>query len=545
MISNSLKKLNKLEGYDWVSFICILLISIFPLFFNFPYRVNIYLSWEGAYRMYMGQMPFADFGLPMGYAYWLIPSLFFKLFGPYLASLIKAQVVINLASGLAFYSVLGSFNVKSPFRTIAVIVFCISYSLFNFWPWYNHSVIVFQLIGLAFLLKGVFSDSKWNFLHGVFAGFFTFLSMFTKQDAGGMALMLALGMLAINVFYEKDWKKPVVFISSYVLFAAIFILPLLDHGFTYWFNYGQLPHNSRLVTKDFIDAIFGGSQWEKFYLFLVFIVIIGKSKNFKEYLRDRNQVLFAAFTIFILGEALLLQVTSYTPPNNNIFFHSFGFAYALSQLPLGINISNKKAFAGCLMLVLFWWSGSYWKYIDRIIKRAIPTYGQVDENKISIKTFMKHETTNNVSMEKWVFSSLPAFQNIYMPESTVKGIDRLLDLPLVKSRKKLKVLNMSELTPLAQAMPYELESGMPLWYHLGVGIFKEQVDMFCERIEDGYYDMVLFEEVPYLNNFFPKRVHETLDKHYQHTDKFLAPRRPTNASIHVYLKKDYDQVLND
>ncbi len=66
----------------------IVLLAVFPAFGTFPYRINIFLSYEGAYRMYLGQFPFRDFGLPMGYMYWVIPAVFFKIFGPYMMSLV-------------------------------------------------------------------------------------------------------------------------------------------------------------------------------------------------------------------------------------------------------------------------------------------------------------------------------------------------------------------------------------------------------------------------------------------------------------------------
>src|SRR3954470_5964791 len=77
-----------------------------PLLFNNPYRINIFLSWEGAYRMSIGQMPFRDYSLPMGYGYWVIPAVFFKIFGPTFFSLIKAQVFINFIALLAFRGIL-------------------------------------------------------------------------------------------------------------------------------------------------------------------------------------------------------------------------------------------------------------------------------------------------------------------------------------------------------------------------------------------------------------------------------------------------------
>src|SRR6476469_9604915 len=92
----------------------IVLLALLPLFMTFPYRVNIFLSWEGAYRLSQGQIPFKDFGMPLGYMYWVIPALFFKVFGTQMITLVKAQVLINILSGLAFRSILKSLLVRPP-----------------------------------------------------------------------------------------------------------------------------------------------------------------------------------------------------------------------------------------------------------------------------------------------------------------------------------------------------------------------------------------------------------------------------------------------
>ena len=126
-----------------------------------------------------------------------------------------------------------------------------------------------------------------------------------------------------------------------------------------------------------------------------------------------------------------------------------------------------------------------------------------------------------------------------MPPSTADGIHRLMNMELVKSRKNLKVLNMSELTPLAAEIPYKLEENgqLPLWYHLGVGMFNRQAEIFEKRIGEHYYDLILFEYVPTLNNFYPFRVRDSLRVHYKLIDSFMAPRRgDTKGTIEVYIK---------
>lgn len=124
-----------------------------------------------------------------------------------------------------------------------------------------------------------------------------------------------------------------------------------------------------------------------------------------------------------------------------------------------------------------------------------------------------------------------------MPGPTVEGIDRLLQMPEIKGKEQPKVLNMSELTPLAYEIHYALETGQPLWYHKGVGMFQKETDAFCKKIENQEYDVVLFETIPYLNNFYPDEVRECLIKNYQLRDRFLAPRRPTDSHIEVYTRR--------
>ncbi|MFZ6014418.1 MAG: hypothetical protein ACOYXT_29030, partial [Bacteroidota bacterium] len=131
-----------------LEFAITLVFCFIPLTFNNPFRINIFLSWEGAYRLYLGQMPFRDFSLPMGYGYWVIPALFFKIFGPSMYSLIKAQVFINLISVISFRAILKELKVSPAVIFLSVVVFCFSYVSFNFWPWYNHIVFVFELVAI-------------------------------------------------------------------------------------------------------------------------------------------------------------------------------------------------------------------------------------------------------------------------------------------------------------------------------------------------------------------------------------------------------------
>ena len=522
----------------WLETAVIIVLTIVPLLSSFPYRINIFLTWEGAYRLYLGQIPFKDFKLPMGYAFWVIPALFFKFFGPFLITLVKAQVLINIISGLSFRSILKSFRINPGLRLVSVLLFCVSYSFFNFWPWYNHTVIVFELVGLSFLLKYILrkQTSFSSFAYLSLSTFFLFASFFTKQDGGGLAFMLAFFLVVYHAIVDKKYVDIGWFLLSYGIWGLIFVLPLLEYDFGYWFNLGQEPHNSRIQLWDFVTVGLRESTWEKFYLGILIIIFLTKLDSLTSFFKDKTAFLFYLFTLGILVQALIFQVTSYTPPNNNIFFHSFAFAYILSLTNYSHQLMRLSHLAVLSLVVLLWWSGTYWKYIDRKITRLFPAMLQVDEDKISRSTYVVAKNSDNINMAQWAFSDAEAFQKIYMPEPTVQGIDRILAMDIVQ-RENVKVLNMTELTPLAYEIGYEPEKDKPLWYHKGVGIFQGEIDTYVSEISQGKYDVVLFEVIPYLNNFFPNEIREALQQHYHLQDRFLAPRRPTDSHIEVYVKQ--------
>lgn len=522
----------------------IVLFACVPLFFTFPYRVNIFLSWEGAYRMNHDQLPFRDFGIPMGGMYWVIPAIFFKLFGAKMITLVKAQVFINIISGLAFRSILKSCEVQPGIRFLSVIIYCISFSFFNFWPWYNHTVIVYEFIGLAFLLKSIHTEnSRYGIVWLLLASLFTCFSFMTKQDGGGMAMLISLILLIYDCWSKKKWAPLFLFIGAFAVFLFLMIAPFLQYDFRYWFNHGQPPHTTRISIQEIVDEFFGASVWIKFYLFFILVILFIRFGDWKEFRRQQQQVLFLLLTVCILGEAAVFQVTSYTPPDNNIFFHSFAIAFILSALAdRVVNFNKTKIILISFVGIMVWWSGVYWNYIQRIIQRTFPSIvtsvSPTEENIVNSKTFMINLDTTEVPMAQWKFTGLRSFDKIYMPPSTVDGIHRLLDMDIVKNKKDLHVLNMTELTPLSVEIPCHIDAGpdIPLWYHLGVGMFNREAKMFEKRIAGKQYDLVLFEYIPSLNNFFPFRVRDSLQVHYQKIDSFSAPRRgDTPGMIEVYI----------
>ncbi len=199
-------------------------------------------------------------------------------------TLVKAQVFINIIGGLAFRWILKSFNIPAAVSLVGILVFCLTYSLPNYWPWYNNTVIFYELIALAFLCHFLSRSTvpklalyTWPALSGAFV----FFSFFTKQDGGGLALLVCLALLIYDAIIEKRWQPIAAFAGGLLITALVIILPLTKYEFGYWFNHGQPPHSSRVSISDILKEFLLASQWLKFYLALIIIILFATIKKLR------------------------------------------------------------------------------------------------------------------------------------------------------------------------------------------------------------------------------------------------------------------------
>jgi hypothetical protein len=509
--------------------------ALFPLFFELSYQINLYMIWEGAYRLSLGELPYRDFGIPMGVCSWLVPALFFKLFGPTLFTLAKAQAFMNIVSGLAFRWILINNGAKFYTRFLSIFIFSLTFILGLYWPQYNHTVIIFQLVAIGFLFH-FFSHAQqkfsWAFLVG--SGFFFTVAFFTKQDGGALGLLIGIILVVIHAFQLRTVKPAIIFASTVVALFLLFILPFLQHDFGYWFNYGQAPHYARVSIQDLLRVNMEESRWEKFYFILALILLY---VQWQKGTITRMSFLFTLLILGILVQAMIYQVTSYVPKDNNFFFHAFASAFIFVQLQNFSWYQSRLTFLVLLISISLWWSEKYWKYADKVLTKTV--FKPSSKDVVSINTYILQPPDCNfyADLSTWGKSSLHAFQNIRMPKSTVTGIDRLISLAnQVRLEKEPAILNMSELTPLAVEANFKLEKG-PLWYHLGVGMFERELTHFLTQISNQRYDVVVFEHLPLLNNFYPFAIREKLIQEYIRVDSFEAPRIVYPGTIEVYVSK--------
>lgn len=493
-----------------------------PFFISFPYRVNIFLSWEGAYRLSIGQIPYKDFGLPMGIGYWLIPAFFFKIFGPSMLTLIKSQFLINLMSILSLRGILYNLRVNPIIVSLALLVFCLTYVINNFWPWYNHAVVVFELVAIFFLTRSfgaVKSRMKYALL--IASAFFTVVSFFTKQDVGALCFLICFFLLLYETVLSSGRTLIAVYLVSVALMCIVAIIPFVQYDFFYWFNYGQFPHNPRVSFPLLLNTFLAGSQEEKIYLAAI-TVAIALSGSFREFLANRNFFMLAVISVMMIAQAILTRVTSPLPTDHMTYYHVFGFIMLISFIPWNKwSATLWPAIAICVCIVVLY-SGGYWKYLSAF-------FNFKTENRTLAAGAMKEGGG-------WQHSKYETLRGISMPVSTIRGIDSIMKIPGIR-KEGLKVLNMSELTTLAKELNYEPITGHPLWYHVNIGMFQKEIDKIKTNVANRYYDVVLFEDIPSLTEFYPYQVRDHLKLYYSPYCKFLAPRKLEDSTIEVYIKE--------
>ncbi len=533
------EKLLKIIGLSIFAIFCCL-----PMFIDFPFTANIYLTYEGAYRMYLGQLPFKDFGTSVGPGMWLLPALFFKIFGPFFSSLIKAQVFINVISGVCLRALLKKLNVSEATIFITLMLFYSTYVLTHFWPWYNHSVFFYQIIALLFLVWSFYSIPRYKTLLFIFlASFFTVISFLTKQDGGGFTFLISNAVLIFVSIKRKNIKYIVVYNVFLAALLAIFIFIFKPFNLFYWFNLGQYPHISRLYITDILHDFLSKSQLMKFFLFAILLVLMNelmRYRDVKEFIKSNNEkyIVLIIITFSVIFESTIIQVTSYFPHVTINYFYAFGMVFILNELQKRKFFDPGKLiyFIFSLLAITIIWSNYYWFYGQKVF----PSLSINKKEETAISKYNQYnivqDTIKKVSQTKWVKTGLKSTDNIKFPEESKKGILQLVELSK-RYNKEIRVLNMSQLTFLAYEMNFipEASSRQPLWYHRGVNVFDKEVEYLCEQVRKQEYDIIIFQDIPKLRDYFPHDVINCAKNYYSKEFDFRSSWTHSDSLIEVYI----------
>jgi hypothetical protein len=274
----------------------LILLCLIGLAFAFFSRNLVYfrdyaITFEGGYRLFLGQIPFRDFFSPVGPGSFLLPALFFKVFSPNWTVFLYVQQFENFLFILLLYGILVRLHVRSLILCISLITFSLCYLLLQTHPWYNTTAI---LLMFAVVWLSLFP----RIIYIINAGLFVGVAILTKQDVGLLSFFIGGFCIAIlslgsnldqflpsleslknRTLVRIMIKRLLFFFLSAAFVVFIFATLTNSQKFIYWFNYGQAPHSHRAILHwgllGYLLTLLPGLFFNNFRLFLagVFLVI--------------------------------------------------------------------------------------------------------------------------------------------------------------------------------------------------------------------------------------------------------------------------------
>lgn len=283
-----MKKDNYFKGeeYSKIDFIIVIILSViildlqlFGIFGRTTFQQDMANVFEGGYRIMNNQVPYRDFFIPMGPVVFYMQAFFNFIFGNNVLSMAMHSFFLSLILCIIFY-----FLLRREFNTILSFVFAfffyLSFSGMTFHPLYNYTPYFFFFFIVFMLLDYLKKDSIHKSIYFISA-LFSSIAFYSKQDSGLLMIFLLFIYFLFN--YKRDWKRIILFYFIPVIIFVIggyFLLSTIPN-FSYWFNLGQPPHDSRLTNFLEPTKILWIIESWKFYLTigLLFIVLFKKNKS--------------------------------------------------------------------------------------------------------------------------------------------------------------------------------------------------------------------------------------------------------------------------
>jgi hypothetical protein len=491
----------KLTDYAVLSFCLIVIISIFQLR-DIVYFRDYAITFEGAYRLFLGQIPYRDFGSPVGPASFIIPAILFKILDPNWTVFLLAQQLQNIALLILIYTFLGKIGTRPLIKRISVVIFSLFYLLLLTHPWYNSTGF---LLLLAAALCALMKSKTAIF----FAGLLSALAILAKQDFGILTILISVffvALVSLGSDLEKIIPYSLVFkdktkIKTLVLNIFIFIFPLIvtivvfiyatdSEQFKYWFNYGQEPHDVRHIRlNDLFGTSFGTLGW-------VTALISLARNNFR-----------------LLVASIFLTAASISRTTSGLGFTHY---YFVAFLPIIFDecFRLKIKFKIFLLLIVIYTS-------SRVMIRPVSDTYHVFESIYLKKSEHFFFNYRLLSQPLVAFpNDIKAFSShTFAPEETINAIRDLKKI-ITKQKEKLilndnlKILNLTELTPIYSELDSTPPKGLPLWFHTKVSLFPKQIENLNGLLSRTEFDIILLQGT-----------HEGMTNTYQHFLKLLKDNK--------------------
>lgn len=435
------------------------------------------IIFEGAYRLYCGQIPFRDFSAPVGPGSFVLPAIFFMVLGPTWSSLLYSQFAVSVLMLVTLYLILRQIRANVPAIVFSLALFTGLYLSTLSHPWYNTTALLLLMLTTLFALGNSLSSVA-------AAGACAAAGILTKQDFGGISVVMALcfiGLIAMGSDRETLLPSPLpkpkrVYLQTWILRTAVFSGVLLASltlfiwgtdplSFSQSFNYGQPPHGRHgpplLELMQLISGSLGG---------LLLVLALQ---------RDSFRLLVAALFV---GASAVTKMTS------GLLFTHF---YFVAFMPLAlIEIVSKKyryhwPLVGVMGIILI------------LACREPAKLARVELQNAWGPT---NPIRPGLSAPVPFGANLPAFEGrLVAPQQTVFTLEKLVEKLKARSsvagkaHPQARILNISELTPLYAVLQQDPPLHLPVWFHTGVTMFDTEMRALKSTLAGDTYDAVLIQ----------------------------------------------------
>lgn len=516
---------NRLFCYE-VALIALCFTGLVVSFFNreFVYFRDYAITFEGAYRIYLGQIPFKDFYLPVGPGSFLLPALFFKLFSPDWTVFLCTQLFENFLFIVIFQNILIRLHVRFLIRCASLAIFALLYLLLQTHPWYNTTaILIFFTVMWLSLIPKVMAISG--------AGLMVGLAILTKQDVGALAFFIG-GFFIVALSYVENLneivpclnlirnrnlllqalKRLLIFLLSVFLVIFVFAAVSDYHNFIYWFNYGQEPHERRTFMH---WGLLGG----------LLAVLPGILFN--------NKKLFLSGVIYLA--AVITRKTSGLE-----FTHYYYVGFIPVFIDEFLRVKNTKPAKAVILIILL-------VIMARPIRSAYYVFEAMALSQPEHFFFNYRKVSGPLTampIELHAFSSKMA-----APQPT---IDAIYQLKAEVERRRssaegaeVRILNITELTPIYAELNVLPPKRVPLWFHSKVTLFQEQVDELDTIFKSDFYDCILIQGTHEGLSATYVGLISTLDKNSFYYRAAVLKATPSNftcaedcqGDIYIYMKR--------
>ena len=415
----------------------------------------------------------------------------------------------------------------------AIACFSFLYLVFLSHPWYNSGAFLCFLTSIVLLL----STRRWSLMASGAMGGICFLA---KQDYGVMNLCLGSLVILLTQAQQSGPYRKITFqfsalkdlprlksiIGAGILFLAFFALPIValiyfvdSTQFFYWFNYGQPPHEIRKIhIWDFANH---GN------LFLPACIAF-----YFAYRTVRMDLLFAGIFFicaFIVSSTSGLDYTAF-------FF--FLFLPLLVQTAMDKRLVQKRWLSALLVVAVMTCIAFPAKYLYRLVQTTVLA-------KAEPFSFRHVYVTRSVQAYP---QSMPYFKNVMGSDDSVAMIKQLQEIAKANPDKALKVLNISELTPIYAELGSAPPLHYPLWYHTKISLFPKEIKMIDRDIDEDKFDVILLQDAHGQANFdeFLTRLQKNPNYQTLRERGFVSPTTSTGDTcdegyctnhIYVYVRR--------